>query len=41
MALLPLSQVATHYASRYRSQLAACEAEFRCDSFYQVWPFCR
>ncbi|KJZ17746.1 lysozyme-like domain containing protein [Halomonas sp. S2151] len=28
-------------ASRYRGQLAACEAEFRCDSFYQVWPFCR
>ncbi|APE30659.1 lysozyme-like domain containing protein [Halomonas aestuarii] len=28
-------------ASRYQSQLAACEAEFRCDRFYQVWPFCR
>ncbi|MBB3190298.1 lysozyme-like domain containing protein [Halomonas cerina] len=28
-------------AARYRSQLAACEAEFRCDRFYQVWPFCR
>lgn len=28
-------------ASRYRSQLASCEAEFQCDSFYQVWPFCR
>ena len=28
-------------AGRYRSQLAACEAEFRCDRFYQVWPFCR
>jgi hypothetical protein len=28
-------------ASRYRTQLAACEAEFRCRRFYQVWPFCR
>lgn len=28
-------------ASRYRSQLASCEAEFRCRRFYQVWPFCR
>ncbi len=28
-------------ASRYQSQLAACEAEFRCRRFYQVWPFCR
>ncbi|MFG6158764.1 lysozyme-like domain containing protein [Halomonas sp. 1390] len=28
-------------ASRYRSQLAACEAEFRCDGLLEVWPFCR
>ncbi|MGM0984150.1 MAG: lysozyme-like domain containing protein [Pseudomonadota bacterium] len=28
-------------ASRYRHQLAACEAEFRCDSLLEIWPFCR
>jgi hypothetical protein len=34
------SQVAAR-ASRYQSQLASCEAEFRCRRFYQVGPFCR
>ena len=28
-------------AARYRSQLARCDRRFRCDSWYQVWPFCR
>lgn len=28
-------------SSRYQSQLASCEAEFRCRKFYQFWPFCR
>nr|WP_290823102.1 lysozyme-like domain containing protein [Halomonas sp.] len=28
-------------ANRYRGQLARCESEFQCDSFYQIWPFCR
>lgn len=28
-------------ADRYQAQLGACEAEFRCRRFYQVWPFCR
>ena len=28
-------------AARYESQLARCESEFRCDSWYQIWPFCR
>ncbi len=28
-------------ARRYKSQLARCESRFRCDSWYQVWPFCR
>jgi len=28
-------------AGRYRTQLARCEARFRCDSWYQIWPFCR
>ncbi len=27
-------------ASRYRSQLARCASRFRCDSWYQIWPFC-
>ncbi len=28
-------------ASRYQSQLASCEEEFRCRRFYQIGPFCR
>ena len=28
-------------AARYKAQLAKCEARFRCDSWYQVWPLCR
>lgn len=28
-------------ASRYQRQLAACEAEFRCDGLLEFWPFCR
>ena len=28
-------------ASLYQTQLASCEAEFRCRRFYQIWPFCR
>ena len=27
-------------ARNYQSQLARCEGRFRCDSWYQVWPFC-
>ena len=27
-------------ARAYKSQLARCEERFRCDSWYQVWPFC-
>ena len=27
-------------ARSYKSQLARCEERFRCDSWYQVWPFC-
>ncbi len=26
---------------RYQRQLARCEDEFRCDRWYQFWPFCR
>lgn len=28
-------------ARRYKTQLASCESRFRCDSWYQFWPFCR
>ena len=28
-------------AARYRAQLTRCESRFRCDSWYQIWPFCR
>ena len=27
-------------ASRYEAQLKRCESDFRCDSWYQIWPFC-
>lgn len=27
-------------AKRYKAQLAGCESRFRCDSWYQLWPFC-
>ena len=33
-------QIATR-SNRYQAQLNACEAEFQCRRFYQVWPFCR
>lgn len=28
-------------ARQYKRQLGYCESRFRCDSWYQVWPFCR
>lgn len=34
------AQVAS-MAKRYSAQLQRCEAQLRCDKFYQVWPFCR
>ncbi|MDN3524906.1 lysozyme-like domain containing protein [Halomonas sabkhae] len=40
-AVLRASREVATNASRYRSQLPSCEAEFQCDAFYQVWPFCR
>ena len=27
-------------ADRYAAQLKRCESRFRCDSWYQFWPFC-
>ena len=30
----------TDTAERYRTQLSQCESRFRCDSWYQIWPFC-
>ncbi len=28
-------------ARRYKAQIARCESRFQCDSWYQIWPFCR
>ena len=28
-------------AAQYRKQLERCESHFRCDAWYQIWPFCR
>ena len=28
-------------ARNYKAQLARCESRFRCDSWYQIWPFCQ
>ncbi len=28
-------------ARRYKTQLARCDSRFRCDAWYQIWPFCR
>lgn len=39
-----LQQVAKRVAdtaSQYRRQLARCESQYRCDAWYQIWPFCR
>ena len=39
-----LQQVASsvdYRARAYRAQLRRCEKEFRCDGFFDVWPFCR
>ena len=27
-------------ARRYQAQLKRCESEFRCDAWYELWPFC-
>ena len=27
-------------ARRYKAQLEGCESRFRCDAWYQLWPFC-
>ena len=38
-----LQQIATRVAetaSRYEAQLKRCESEFRCDSWWEVWPLC-
>ena len=34
------AQKVARTAEHYKTQLARCEAEFECDSWYQVWPFC-
>ena len=38
-----LQQVAKRVAdtaAQYRKQLDRCESNFRCDAWYQIWPFC-
>ena len=39
-ALLRIAKRVTATAQRYQTQLRQCEDEFRCDAWYQVWPFC-
>ena len=38
--LQSIAKRVTETAQRYNAQLKRCEAEFRCDSWYQLWPFC-
>ncbi len=38
--LLKVSERVERKAQAYKSQLAGCEAEFRCRKFWQFWPFC-
>ncbi len=30
----------TRTAERYAAQISGCQSRFRCDSWYQIWPFC-
>ena len=39
--LLKTARRVAETARRYQQQLAQCEARYRCDAWYQVWPFCR
>ena len=40
-AVRDTAEKVTRTATQYRTQLERCEAQFRCDAWYQVWPFCR
>lgn len=39
-ALLKVADKVARTAGEYGAQLKQCEARFRCDSWYQFWPFC-
>jgi hypothetical protein len=39
--LISLAERVDLQARQYRTQLRQCEDRFKCDSWYQVWPFCR
>jgi hypothetical protein len=40
-ALINLADRVDSQAQQYGEQLRRCEAQFKCDSWYQFWPFCR
>ena len=35
-----IAQGVANTAAAYKRQLKSCESRFRCDSWYQIWPFC-
>jgi hypothetical protein len=39
--LLRVAASVDYRARAYHAQLRRCEKEFRCDGFFEVWPFCR
>ena len=39
-ALKRIAKRVAETAGRYQAQLKRCEEEFRCDSWYDVWPLC-
>jgi hypothetical protein len=40
-ALIDLAERVDWQAREYGAQLRHCEDQFKCDSWYQFWPFCR
>ena len=39
--LIGIAEVVDKTAREYGAQLQQCEDQFKCRSWYQVWPFCR
>jgi len=39
--LLEVAAGVAYRAREYAAQLRHCEAEFRCDGLFDIWPFCR
>ena len=39
--LLEVAEGVDHRARAYGAKLRRCEKEFRCDGFFEFWPFCR